>query len=96
MVIFTAIWVPSIFGFGIYFKLAALLGENKMIPIDLLVYGIFVFVMLLIGLGLTVTEFPNMNEMKPRHDVRESSRAVWEKFQVAPQRVIRQNSILPK
>lgn len=31
-----------------------------MIPIDLLIYGIFVFVMLLIGLGLTVTEFRNM------------------------------------
>ena len=27
--IFTAIWVPSIFGFGIYFKLATLLGRNK-------------------------------------------------------------------
>ena len=27
--IFTAIWVPSIFGFGIYFKLAALLGSRK-------------------------------------------------------------------
>ena len=31
-----------------------------MISIDLLVYGIFVFVMLLIGLGLTVMEFRNM------------------------------------
>ena len=27
--IFTAIWVPSNFGFGIYFKLAALLGGRK-------------------------------------------------------------------
>jgi hypothetical protein len=27
--IFTAIWVPSILGFGIYFKLAALLGRNR-------------------------------------------------------------------
>jgi len=27
--IFTAIWIPSIFGFGIYFKLAALLGRNR-------------------------------------------------------------------
>ena len=27
--IFTAIWIPSIFGFGIYFKLAALLGRKK-------------------------------------------------------------------
>ncbi len=27
--IFTAIWIPSIFGFGIYFKLAALLGGNR-------------------------------------------------------------------
>ena len=27
--IFTAIWVPSIFGFGIYFKLATLLGRKK-------------------------------------------------------------------
>jgi hypothetical protein len=27
--IFTAIWIPSIFGFGIYFKLAALMGRNK-------------------------------------------------------------------
>jgi len=27
--IFTAIWVPSIFGFGIYFKLATLLGVRK-------------------------------------------------------------------
>ncbi len=27
--IFTAIWVPSIFGFGIYFKVAALLGRIK-------------------------------------------------------------------
>ena len=35
-------------------------GENKMISIDLLVYGIFVFVMLLIGLGLTVMEFRNV------------------------------------
>lgn len=27
--IFTAIWIPSIFGLGIYFKLAALLGRNR-------------------------------------------------------------------
>ena len=27
--IFTAIWIPSIFGFGVYFKLAALLGRNR-------------------------------------------------------------------
>jgi len=27
--IFTAIWIPSIFGFGIYFKLVALLGRNR-------------------------------------------------------------------
>ena len=27
--IFTAIWVPSIFSFGIYIKLAALLGRPK-------------------------------------------------------------------
>ena len=27
--IFTAIWIPSIFGFGIYFKLAALMGRSK-------------------------------------------------------------------
>jgi hypothetical protein len=27
--IFTAIWIPSIFGFGIYFKLAALLGRHR-------------------------------------------------------------------
>jgi hypothetical protein len=27
--IFTAIWIPSIFGFGIYFKLAALMGRNR-------------------------------------------------------------------
>ena len=27
--IFTAIWVPSIFCFGIYFKLATLLGVRK-------------------------------------------------------------------
>ncbi len=27
--IFTAIWIPSIFGFGIYFKLAALLGRKR-------------------------------------------------------------------
>jgi hypothetical protein len=27
--IFTAIWIPSIFGFGIYFKLAALLGRSR-------------------------------------------------------------------
>lgn len=26
--IFTAIWIPSIFGFGIYFKLAALMGRK--------------------------------------------------------------------
>ena len=26
--IFTAIWIPSIFGFGIYFKLIALLGSK--------------------------------------------------------------------
>ncbi|MBM3366841.1 MAG: hypothetical protein FJY43_00930 [Betaproteobacteria bacterium] len=26
--IFTAIWVPSIFSFGIYFKLAALMGRK--------------------------------------------------------------------
>ena len=31
-----------------------------MIPFDLLVYGIFVFVMLLIGLGFTVMEFRKM------------------------------------
>ena len=27
--IFTALWIPSIFGFGIYFKLAALMGRKK-------------------------------------------------------------------
>jgi hypothetical protein len=27
--IFTAIWIPSIFGFGIYFKVAALLGRRR-------------------------------------------------------------------
>jgi hypothetical protein len=27
--IFTAIWIPSIFGFGIYFKLVALLGSKR-------------------------------------------------------------------
>jgi hypothetical protein len=27
--IFTAIWIPSIFGFGIYFKLAALMGRQR-------------------------------------------------------------------
>ena len=27
--IFTAVWIPSIFGFGIYVKLAALLGRGK-------------------------------------------------------------------
>jgi hypothetical protein len=27
--IFTAIWVPSIFGFGIYFKLSALLARRR-------------------------------------------------------------------
>jgi len=27
--IFTAIWVPSIFTFGIYFKLCALMGRKK-------------------------------------------------------------------
>jgi hypothetical protein len=27
--IFTAIWIPSIFTFGIYFKLCALMGQQK-------------------------------------------------------------------
>jgi len=27
--IFTAIWIPSIFSFGIYFKLAALLARRR-------------------------------------------------------------------
>jgi surface polysaccharide O-acyltransferase-like enzyme len=27
--IFTAIWIPSIFTFGIYFKLCALMGAKK-------------------------------------------------------------------
>jgi len=27
--IFTAIWIPSIFGFGIYFKILVLLGRKK-------------------------------------------------------------------
>jgi hypothetical protein len=27
--IFTAIWIPSIFCFGIYFKLAALMGRKQ-------------------------------------------------------------------
>jgi hypothetical protein len=27
--IFTALWIPSIFGFGIYFKLAALMRKIK-------------------------------------------------------------------
>ena len=27
--IFTAIWIPSIFTFGIYFKLCALMGRKK-------------------------------------------------------------------
>lgn len=27
--IFTAIWIPSIFTFGIYFKLCAMMGRNK-------------------------------------------------------------------
>jgi len=29
--IFTAIWVPSIFTFGIYFKLCALMGKQNLI-----------------------------------------------------------------
>ena len=35
-------------------------GGKKVMSIDLLTCGIFVFVMLLIGLGLTVMEFRNM------------------------------------
>jgi surface polysaccharide O-acyltransferase-like enzyme len=27
--IFTAIWIPSVFTFGIYFKLCALMGRKK-------------------------------------------------------------------
>jgi hypothetical protein len=27
--IFTAIWIPAIFGFGVYFKLAALLARKQ-------------------------------------------------------------------
>jgi len=27
--IFTAIWIPAIFTFGIYFKLCALMGDKK-------------------------------------------------------------------
>jgi hypothetical protein len=27
--IFTAIWIPSIFTFGIYFKLCALMGQRR-------------------------------------------------------------------
>jgi dolichyl-phosphate-mannose--protein O-mannosyl transferase len=27
--IFTAIWIPSVLCFGIYFKLAALMGRNR-------------------------------------------------------------------
>jgi branched-subunit amino acid transport protein len=27
--IFTAIWIPSIFTFGIYFKLCALMGQKR-------------------------------------------------------------------
>ncbi len=27
--IFTAIWIPAIFSFGIYFKLAALMGRKQ-------------------------------------------------------------------
>ena len=27
--IYTAIWIPSIFTFGIYFKLCALMGKSK-------------------------------------------------------------------
>ena len=35
-------------------------GGEKVMSIDLLTCGIFVFVMLLIGLGLTVMEFRNV------------------------------------
>lgn len=28
--IFTAIWIPAIFTFGIYFKLCALMGKKKL------------------------------------------------------------------
>ncbi len=28
--IFTAIWIPAIFTFGIYFKLCALMGQKKL------------------------------------------------------------------
>jgi hypothetical protein len=35
-------------------------GGKEVMSIDLLTCGIFVFVMLLIGLGLTVMEFRNM------------------------------------
>jgi len=35
-------------------------GEKAVMPVDLLYVAIFVFVMLLIGLGLTVREFRNM------------------------------------
>ena len=55
--IFTALWIPSIFGFGIYFKLAALMGKNQMSPDKLLILGAFVFGLLLVGLVLTVLEF---------------------------------------
>jgi hypothetical protein len=27
--IFTAIWIPSIFSFGIYFKLCAMMGQRR-------------------------------------------------------------------
>lgn len=59
--IFTSIWVPSILGFAIYFKLIAFIevtkGNTTMIEEMLPQIAIAVFLLLCMGIGLTIYEF---------------------------------------
>ena len=59
--IFTAIWIPSIFTFGIYFKLCAL-------SLDLIFPAIVVFALMLTGVVLTVIEFKRMERDEAERD----------------------------
>ncbi len=55
--IFTAIWIPAIFWLRSLFQAGRPAGEKAVMALDLMFWGFVVFVLLVIGLVLTVREF---------------------------------------
>ena len=64
--LFTAVWVPSILCFGIYFKLATLERTKKMSTTILLGVAFAVFTLMMTGLALTMREFQQMEDPQSR------------------------------